>query len=112
MPKNNYRVLWSEIAINDLEEIVTYIARDSPANALKVHGKLKDKADLLETYPLRGRIVPELARLGMRAWREIISKPYRIIYRLDKNIVYVPAVLDSRRDLDDLLLNRMVRIKP
>ena len=109
MSKRKYRVLWTEIAARDLEEIVYHIARDSPGNARNVLKKLKDKAAALKDFPLRGRIVPELTRLGLRSWREIVSKPYRIVYRVDSQSVVVLAVFDSRRDLEDLLLERMVR---
>jgi plasmid stabilization system protein ParE len=53
--------------------------------------------------------VPELLRHGLAVWRELIVKPYRILYRIEGQTVYVLAVLDSRRDLEDLLLERLVR---
>jgi len=112
MSERKYRVLWTEIAARDLEEIVYHIARDSPGNAQNVFKKLKGKAAALKDFPLRGRVVPELAGFGLRSWREIVSKPYRIVYRVDSQSVVVLAVFDSRRDLEDLLLERMVRTPP
>ena len=112
MSERKYLVLWTEIAARDLEEIVYHIAWGSPGNARNVLKKLKDKAAALEDFPLRGRVVPELARFGLRSWREIVSKPYRIVYRVDSQSVVVLAVFDSRRDLEDLLLERMVRTQP
>ena len=49
------------------------------------------------------------AIFGIRNWRELIVKPYRIIYRIDEDTVNVLAVLDGRRDLQDLLLERLIR---
>ncbi len=112
MSNRKCRVLWTEIAARDLEEIVCNIARDSPGNARNVLKKLKGKAAALEDFPLRGRVVPELARFGLRSWREIVSKPWRIVYRVDSKSVAVLAVFDSRRDLEDLLLERMIRTPP
>ena len=59
--------------------------------------------------PERGRIPPELERIGIREFRELILKPYRIIYSMAKNQVLVYCVLDGRRDLQDLLEERLLR---
>jgi toxin ParE1/3/4 len=53
--------------------------------------------------------VLELAELQIRDWRELVVKPYRIVYRIRQGEVLVAAVLDARRDLQDLLLERLVR---
>jgi plasmid stabilization system protein ParE len=110
MTKKKYRVLWTEVAVRDLEQIVSYIAADSPANAEQVLSRIQKQAASLETLPLRGRLVPELTGSGIRTWRELIARPYRIIFRVEANKVYVLALLDSRRDLEDVLLERMVRL--
>lgn len=109
MSDGAYKVRWAESAVRDLEEIVSYIACDSPSAARKVLARLKNRAASLEQTPLRGRLTPELARLGLRQWRELIARPYRIIYRVDNKTVHVMAMLDSRRDLEDLLLARLLR---
>ena len=56
-----------------------------------------------------GRVVPEFAHFGIRSWRELIVRPYRVIYRIDGHTVYVLAVVDGRRELDDLLLEKLIR---
>ena len=53
--------------------------------------------------------MPELASSGTRMWRELVVRPYRIVYRIRKDTVMVGAVLDGRRDLEDLLLERLTR---
>jgi toxin ParE1/3/4 len=104
-----FRVLWTETAARDLEELVAFIATDSPGNAQRVLARLQERAAALEPHPARGRVVSELAPFGFRAWRELIVKPYRLIYRMEGDRVYVLAVLDGRRDLEDLLFRRLVR---
>jgi plasmid stabilization system protein ParE len=104
-----FRVLWAEQAVQDLEEMVGYIAADSPVNARNLLAKLRGRAESLDTTPMRGRVVPELARFGIRSWRELVIKPYRIIYRVGEAEVFVLAVFDGRRDLEDVLLERLVR---
>ena len=54
-------------------------------------------------------LVPELALFGFSVWRESIVNPYRVIYRVEGDRVYVLAVFDGRRDLEDLLLGRLLR---
>jgi toxin ParE1/3/4 len=109
MTEKIFQVEWTETAAKDLEEIVSYLAADSLINAEILLGKLKKKAESLETVPLRGRIVPELAYFGIQTWRELLVKPYRIMYRVAERQVYVLAIFDGRRDLGDVLLERLVR---
>ncbi len=109
MSKRKYRVLWTEIAARDLADIALYVAYDSPASARLIVDKMRERTAALEHNPLRGRVVPELARLGLRSWREIVIKPYRLVYRVEAQTVIVLAVFDSRRNLEDILLDRMVR---
>ena len=109
MPSGTFRVLWAEAAVRDLQDIVTYVAADSPAHANRLLATIRTRAGSLEGAPRRGRIVPELAESGLRTWRELIVSPYRIIYRIADNVVYVLAVLDGRRDLREVLLERLLR---
>lgn len=109
MTGRRFRVSWTEAAVGDLEEIVSYIAHDSPVNARKVLARLTRRGEALKTSPHRGRYVPELALLGMRSHRELVVRPYRIIYRVAGKTVLVLAIFDGRRDLEDVLLERLVR---
>ena len=109
MARTSFRVHWSETAVRDLEELISYVAADSAAAAERILEKLESRARSLKSSPARGRIVPELAHFGIRSWRELIVRPYRIIYRMDAGAVHVLAVLDGRRELEDLLLERLIR---
>jgi len=102
-------VLWTHTAQQDLTEIIEYIALDSVAIALEILHTLEAKAGLLITLPNRGRVVPELLHTGISQYRELISAPWRIIYRVENRQVLIMAVLDSRRDLQAVLLNRLAR---
>ena len=100
---------WAEGAVRDLAELVSYIATDSELNASRVLNRLEKRAAALESNPGRGRVVPELVHFGMRTWRELVVRPYRVVYRIEMDTVTVFAVLDGRRDLEDLLLERLLR---
>ena len=109
MPDREFEVLWPETAARDLEEIIAFIALDSPTNARRVLAKLEARAESLTIMPHRGRVVPELRDLSLEPWREILERPYRLIYRVSEATVLIMAALDGRRDLEDLLLRRLLR---
>jgi len=88
---------------------VAYIAADSPSDAERVLRRLEQRAATLESSPARGRVVPELGSFGMRTWRELVVRPYRLVYRIEGGTVTVLAVFDGRRDLKDVLLERLLR---
>ncbi|MFZ1983745.1 MAG: type II toxin-antitoxin system RelE/ParE family toxin [Desulfatitalea sp.] len=104
-----YHVVWAAVAQSDLKQIIDYIAIDSPGNALQILRKIKQKASNLSTLPDRGRLVPELKDQGIHTYRELIIAPWRIIYRISDTTVFVLTVIDSRRNVEDILLNRFVR---
>ena len=83
--------------------------RSRRGTALAVLERLEQAAARLESMPLRGRLVPELARRNIRLYRELIVRPWRIIYRVGTGRVWVLAVLDGRRELEGLLLSRLLR---
>jgi plasmid stabilization system protein ParE len=110
--KKVYEVIWSETSEKDLISIIEYIARDSPSIAYEKFKEIKDNASNLYSYPDRGRIVPELLEQGIIQYRELIVTPWRIIYRISKKSVYVLSVLDSRQNVEDILLKRLISSKP
>jgi plasmid stabilization system protein ParE len=105
----HFRIIWIESASRNLEEIASFISEDSPANAKNVLSRIKEKAETLRTLSERDRYLPELLDFGIRTWRELVIDRYRLVYRIEGKSVFVNAVLDGRRDLRDVLLNRLVR---
>ena len=105
-----YQVVWSNIAENDLKSIIDYIADDSPSDALKIFKKIKQKASMLFSFPERDRVVPELRDQGILQYRELIIPPWRIRYRISEKRIYVLSVLDSRRNIEDILLKRLTNL--
>ncbi len=104
-----YTVEWASIAEADLRNIISYIAIDSPDTALQIVRKISKKAYSLYTFPKRGRIIPELQAHGISIYRELIEGPWRIIYRITDSTVYVLSIIDSRQNVEDILLNRLLR---
>jgi toxin ParE1/3/4 len=78
-------------------------------NAVAVLDRVEKRAEALRLAAERGRGVPELQVVDVLQYRELIERPWRIIYRIKPDQVIVPAVLDGRRDMGSLLLERLVR---
>ena len=108
MPRK-YDIRWTKSAEQDLEATIDYIARDNIDKALRILTKLRDAAETLSSTPYRGRVVPELYAQGIPGYRELIVSPWRIIYRIGEGQVHILAMFDSRRNLEDILLERFMR---
>lgn len=103
-------VLLTADAERDLEELIGYIARsDSARAAAHVLDRLLGVIDALSTHPERGSVPRELRALGIRDYRQVFFKPYRIIYRIIDDRVVIYLIADGRRDLQTLLAHRLLR---
>jgi toxin ParE1/3/4 len=107
--KKNFEVIWSKTAETDLLKILEYIATSNPSNAFKILKKVKKEVSELYYSPQRCRIVPELNNNGINQYREMIIPPWRIMYRISKSTVYILSVLDSRQNVEDILLKRLTQ---
>ncbi len=105
-----FKVLLTDDAARDLEELYDYVAsHDEPAKADYVLDKIEKVFLNLRDTPKRGACPKELLALGIREYREIFSKPYRIIYRVVDKKVYILLIADGRRDMATLLERRLLR---
>jgi toxin ParE1/3/4 len=105
-----YKVVFDPLAKLDLKEIFLYVAvNDNIQSANKLLDALEETCYKLEKYPNRGHIPPELRTTGIKSYLEIHYKPYRIIYEIENNLVYVHSVIDGRRNIQELLSNRFLR---
>jgi plasmid stabilization system protein ParE len=91
-----FKIIWSEQARDDLQAVVLFIARDNPDVAESFGCRLMFKVDALAQFPQLGRIVPEEQDENVR---EIIFRPYRIIYKVlvEKQIVAIARVWHGAR---------------
>lgn len=110
MPRACCAVLLTQGAEQDLESIYDYIAEfDSPANADYVLDRLMKAVEGLASFPERGSYPKELLALGVKEYRQVFFKPYRMIYRVVDKRVYVYVIADGRRDMQSLLARRLLR---
>lgn len=105
----SFAVLMTDDAARDLEEVYDYVAQhDAPGKADHVLEQIEKALASLCKSPERGAYPKELLTLGIREFREIFFKPYRIIYRVVGKAVYVLLIVDGRRDMQALLQRRLL----
>ena len=87
-----YEVKFLQEALDDLEEIILYIAKDSRAAALRMHDKIIEKANDLSTFPKRGRLVLD-KKMAAVGYRMLGIPPYIAFYRIIEHHVFIYRVL-------------------
>ena len=104
-----YEVLLTKGAEGDLEALFDYIAaHDSAAAANRVLDRIEKTINSLSAFPERGSFPKELLALGIKEYRQVFFKPYRLIYRTVEVHVYVYLIVDGRRDMQALLCRRLL----
>ena len=104
----SFKVLVTSDAASDLDELYQYIAiHDVPGKADYVLSNIEKIFGSLSETPERGVYPKELIALGIRDYREIFFKSYRLIYRVIGDNVYVLLIVDGRRDMQTLLQRRL-----
>ncbi len=102
-------VVFTEQALSDIHDIATYIGKDSMHYAFLQVEKFFRKTETLSSFPLAGRVVPEL---NIRSVRELIEGNYRIIYKVvNKNTIHILTVHHSSKLLKRTVLKRASRRK-
>lgn len=105
-----YHVRLADEVEHDLVDLFEYIARkDSIDNAFYVLEQLDALILSLGQQPERGHYPPELDKRGVKDYREVHFKPYRVIYEVMGNNVVILACFDGRRDMQSLLERRLLR---
>lgn len=92
------RVHWTNNAVDHLVNIFEYIALNSPTYAKQMVDRITRRSSQIADNPLSGRMVPEYQAQDIR---ELIEKPYRIIYRVKADRIDVLAVIHGARLLPD-----------
>jgi addiction module RelE/StbE family toxin len=88
------RIVWSPQALEDIEEIRSYIARDSPVSAELFVDRIFESAGRLLDHPWSGRIVPEFKDATLR---EVILGSYRVIHRVRQSTIFISTVFHAAR---------------
>ena len=104
-----FEILWTKSAEYDLELIIQYLKLDSVSIAKEIFFELIKECENLYYFPQRKRVVPELQQIGIFKYREIIYKRWRVIFKIENEKVYILLVVDSSRNLEDILFQRLIK---
>jgi toxin ParE1/3/4 len=106
----SYAVYFVDEAEKDLLEIYAYVKESGyPLTAKNLFSQIREACADLSEMPERGRTPPELERIGVFEYREILVKVYRIIYQIIGKAVFIHCILDGRRDVQEILQQRILR---
>jgi len=109
MAEPTHAVFLTKGAQNDLETLHAYIAAHrSASEAEQLVDALFDVIDSLERFPMRGPVPQELHILGVDTFRQRLLPPYRLIYEVNDDKVYISVIADGRRDMQALLEQRIL----
>ncbi len=84
------------MAVEQVQDIATYIALDKPSVAIEWAEKIFKSVDQLKEFPDSGRIVPEIKRKEIR---ELVLKNYRVIYKVKSKEILILVVKNYRQNL-------------
>lgn len=90
------KIIWSPLAVEQVQDISTYIALDKPSVAIEWTEKIFNSVSQLIEFPDSGRIVPEIKRKEIR---ELVLKNYRVIYKVKSKEILILAVKNYHQDL-------------
>ena len=96
------QIIWTEPALDDLNDIAEYIAVSNPYAAKQLVETVFEKVERLEQFPDSGRVPEEISNLN---YREVVVTPCRVFYKSDKDSVYILHVMRQERDLRKFLLS-------
>jgi toxin ParE1/3/4 len=103
----HYTVFMLQEAEHDLEAIFRFIlGSGNPGAAKEMISLIRQACDSLSQMPERGHVLPELARADNYEYRQIIVKPYRIIYQIVESSVFIFGIIHGRRNVDEVLRQR------
>ncbi len=105
----DFTIQWTQSARNDLLEIATYMAKDSVDIALTKIELIEKKVNSLKSFPYIGKNVPELEEYNEDNYKQILVYPWRVIYSIAGAVVVILIVIDSRRDLQDILFKKLMK---
>ena len=94
------KILKSKLSLIDLEAIIEYYYPLNKKTASRYYKEIFSRIKKLALFPEIGRIVPEFEEEFYDRYREIIYENYRIMYRIDADVIFILRIIDGRRLLD------------
>jgi plasmid stabilization system protein ParE len=88
-------IIWTDFAIKNLKDIFDYYTKKaSPKTAQKIRTQILNSTFQLISNPKSGQLESNLERLH-KNHRYLVSGNYKIIYRVQKNLIIISDVFDT-----------------
>lgn len=108
----NNEIIWTKDASDDLYDIISFIKQNSGLSIAKnIYSKFKTKVDNLIIFPELGTVVPELKNIGINYIKQMVISPWKVYYKSDNNKIIILSIIDSRRNLEDILIEKLIKSK-
>ncbi|MDR2490181.1 MAG: type II toxin-antitoxin system RelE/ParE family toxin [Spirochaetaceae bacterium] len=108
------KIEWSPDAVNSLNEILEYyMGRAGENTANNIYNKIMKDIELLEVEEVRTKRTQELKDIGINDVYELVISPWKVYYKIkeDNQKAYILFVLDGRRNIEEILIAKIVGIK-
>ena len=105
------KIEWTPDGIDSLNEILEYYLDRAGENvANNIYRKIIKKIELLEMEKIKTKRTQELKDIGIFDVYELVIKPWKVYYKISENNkkVYILFVLDGRRNLEEILISKVI----
>ncbi len=104
------KVVILDSAEQDLKELRTYILKNFSVETWSItYARIKEAIRNLQNFPQAGAIPDEIEKLNLSQYRQVVSGMNRVIYEVRQDVIYVHIIVDARRDMQALLMRRLLR---
>jgi plasmid stabilization system protein ParE len=105
------KIDWTPDGVNSLNEILEYYhdrAGENTAN--NIYKKILKEIELLEVEEIRTKQTPELKDIGIYDVYELTVNPWKVYYKIsaDNKRAFILFVLDGRRNLEEILISKII----
>lgn len=102
-------VVLTPSSLKDIDDLGRFLAKTAPpGRARELLGRIGDVVESLSENPERGTVSGELQSLGLAGFREVLFKPWMIVYHVTAEAVVVDLIADGRHDMQHLLTRRLL----
>jgi plasmid stabilization system protein ParE len=107
-------IIWAKHGENAFNEILDYITKNSgPINSEKEFEKVIGGIELLKSERVTTRKSQDLKNIGINDVYELNINPWKVYYKIidDNKTVSIQQIIDTRRNIEEVLLNLIIEKK-
>ena len=105
------KIEWTPDGIDSLNEILEYYSnRAGESVANNIYEKIIKEIELLELEKIKTKRTLELKDIGILDVYELVINPWKVYYKISENNkkAYILFVLDGRRNLEEILISKVI----